>query len=120
MLPWAVAGPVLGAVPLALAAMSAAQTAGRHLPAAAIRKESKKHGLGKRVEGVDLSGKQVLLVEDTSTTGSSTLVAIKAVHDQSADVAGVLLLVDRGGAGPITAAGVPVRSVFTGSELLAK
>lgn len=116
----AVAGLVLGAVPLALATMSAAQTSGQHLPAAAIRKESKKHGLGKRVEGADLRDKQVLIVEDTSTTGASTLDAIKAVQDEGANVAGVVLLVDRGGADPIAAAGVPVRSVFTASELLAK
>ncbi|MGQ4514772.1 orotate phosphoribosyltransferase [Streptomyces sp. DW26H14] len=116
----AVAGLVLGAVPLAIATMSAAQTLGRHVPAAAIRKESKKHGLGKRVEGADLSGKRVLIVEDTSTTGASTLEAIKAVHDEDdANVAGVVLLVDRGGADPVAAAGVPVRSVFTASELLA-
>jgi orotate phosphoribosyltransferase len=114
----AVAGLVLGAVPLALATMTAAHHAGWELPAAAIRKEAKQHGLGKQIEGTDLTGKHVLVVEDTSTTGSSTLTAIEALQDEGATVAGVVLLVDRGGAQAIAATGVPVRSVFTAAELL--
>ncbi|MET8563831.1 orotate phosphoribosyltransferase [Streptomyces flaveolus] len=114
----AVAGLVLGAVPLALATMSAAHDLGHELPAAAIRKEAKRHGLGKRVEGADLQGKRVLVVEDTSTTGASTLDAVAAVQDEGATVVGVVLLVDRGGADRISAAGTPVRSVFTAAELL--
>ncbi|MEW2289263.1 orotate phosphoribosyltransferase [Streptomyces sp. NPDC047841] len=114
----AVAGLVLGAVPLALATMAAAHQAGRELPAAAIRKEAKRHGLAKRIEGADLTGKHVLVVEDTSTTGSSTLTAIEAVEAEGATVAGVVLLVDRGGARTVAATGVPVRSVFTAAELL--
>jgi len=114
----AVAGLVLGAVPLALAAMAAAEDLGRELPAAAIRKEAKSHGLGKRVEGADLAGRRVLVVEDTSTTGASTLAAVEAVRDAGATVAGVVLLVDRGGAQAVAAARIPVRRVFDAADLL--
>ncbi|MEU1300226.1 orotate phosphoribosyltransferase [Streptomyces shenzhenensis] len=116
----AVAGLVLGAVPVALATMAAARDLGQELPAAAIRKEAKQHGLGKRIEGTDLTGKRVLLVEDTSTTGASTLDAIAAVQAERAEVVGVVLLVDRGGADPVAATGIPVRSVFTAADLLGK
>ena len=114
----AVAGPALGAVPLALAAMSAAGENGRDLPSAAVRKEPKRHGLGKRCEGADLKDRRVLVVEDTSTTGASTLDVLDAAEREGVQVVGVVLLVDRGGAAAVAAANVPVRSVFTAAELL--
>ncbi|GGU18183.1 hypothetical protein GCM10010289_44790 [Streptomyces violascens] len=98
--------------------MAAAHKNGRPLPAVAIRKEAKKHGLGRRTEGVDLAGRRVLLVEDTSTTGGSLLTAVEAARAEGAEVAGVVLLVDRGGSRAIAEAGLPVRSVFTADDLL--
>ncbi|MEV0375832.1 phosphoribosyltransferase family protein [Streptomyces sp. NPDC050636] len=113
-----VAGLVLGAVPIAVAVMATAHKNGRSLPAVAIRKEAKKHGLGRRTEGVELAGRRVLLVEDTSTTGGSLLTAVEAARAEGAEVAGVVLLVDRGGSRAIAEAGLPVRSVFTAADLI--
>ncbi|MFI8939980.1 orotate phosphoribosyltransferase [Streptomyces syringium] len=113
-----VAGLVLGAVPIAVAVMAAAHKNGRSLPAVAIRKEAKKHGMGRRTEGVELAGRRVLLVEDTSTTGGSLLTAVEAARVEGAEVAGVVLLVDRGGSRAIAEAGLPVRSVFTAADLI--
>ncbi|MFC9437053.1 orotate phosphoribosyltransferase [Nocardia sp. NPDC057030] len=114
----AVAGLALGAVPVAIAAMTAARDRGRQLPALIIRKEPKRHGLRRRIEGGDIRDTRVLIVEDTSTTGDSTLIAVDAVREEGGTVVGVLLLVDRGGAEAIGAAGIVVRSVFTAADLL--
>ncbi|MBW2540937.1 MAG: orotate phosphoribosyltransferase, partial [Deltaproteobacteria bacterium] len=74
-------GMAVGAVPLVSAVLAAA--AARD-PASAllgffVRKETKKHGLGRRIEGGFAPGQAVALVEDTATTGGSTLEALDAV-----------------------------------------
>ena len=48
----------------------------RRKPAVFIRKESKSHGKSQRIEGGEVSGKRVLLLEDLVTTGSSSLSAV--------------------------------------------
>lgn len=53
-------------------------------PSVFIRKEVKDHGTGKRVEGGDVRGKTVLLVEDLITTGGSSLSAINALRAEGA------------------------------------
>jgi len=63
---------------------------------AVIRKQAKQHGLGKRIEGGFAEGQTVALVEDTTTTGGSTLDAVDAVQEAGGKVARVLCLVDRG------------------------
>ncbi|HEY1175382.1 MAG TPA: orotate phosphoribosyltransferase, partial [Phytomonospora sp.] len=62
----AVGGLTLGADPVAGAML---HTAGRPLDAFVVRKSEKTHGLQRRIEGPDVSGRRVLAVEDTSTTG---------------------------------------------------
>jgi orotate phosphoribosyltransferase len=61
-----------------------------------IRKQAKQHGLGRRIEGGFAEGHTVALVEDTTTTGGSTLDAVDAVQEAGGKVARVLCLVDRG------------------------
>ncbi|MBV7697778.1 hypothetical protein [Streptomyces sp. TRM70350] len=58
----------------------------------------------------------MLLVEDTSTTGASTLAAAATVRSEGAHVAGVVRLVDCGGASAITKADMPVRSMLTAAD----
>ena len=60
-----------------------------------VRKEPKDHGRGRQVEGLDLNGKRVIVVEDTSTTGGSPLQAIEALKKVGAVIAGVAVVVDR-------------------------
>lgn len=98
--PWveAVGGMAVGAVPLVSAVLAAAayHDPGSPLLGFFVRKEAKKHGLGRRVEGAFQAGQTVALVEDTTTTGGSTLEAVDAVLAEGAKVARVLCLVDRG------------------------
>jgi len=97
--PWvdAVGGMAVGAVPVVSAVLAAAagdpQT---KLTGFFVRKEAKKHGLGRQIEGAFTPGMTVALLEDTTTTGGSTLDAVDAVTAAGGKVARVLCLVDRG------------------------
>ncbi|NDG94716.1 MAG: orotate phosphoribosyltransferase [Actinobacteria bacterium] len=75
----AVGGLTLGADPVATAMLHSAARAGRELDAFVVRKSEKTHGLQQRIEGPDVSGRRVLAVEDTSTTGGSVLTAVDAL-----------------------------------------
>ncbi len=94
----AVGGMAVGAVPLVSAVLSAA---GHNDPATLlkgffVRKEAKKYGLGRQIEGGFEKGMSVALVEDTTTTGGSTLDALDIVEAEGGKVTRVFCLVDRG------------------------
>lgn len=55
-------------------------------PSAFVRKESKEHGTGQRIEGADVEGRHVVLIEDMVTSGSSSLDAVQALRQQNAIV----------------------------------
>jgi orotate phosphoribosyltransferase len=98
--PWveAVGGMAVGAVPLVSAVLAAAAYHDPQSPLLGffVRKEAKAHGLGRRIEGAFAPGQTVALLEDTTTTGGSTLEAVDAVEEAGGKVARVLCLVDRG------------------------
>lgn len=107
----AAGGLTMGADPVACAIMHAP---GRPIDAFVVRKATKTHGLQRLIEGADVVGRNVLVVEDTSTTGGSALTAVRAVRDAGANVVGVATVVDRdtGAAETIEADGVPYRSIL--------
>ena len=107
----AVGGLTLGADPVAVAMLHDAARGGGRLDAFVVRKESKSHGLQRRIEGTDVAGRRVLVVEDTSTTGGSALTAVEAVREAGGEVVGVAVIVDRatGAREAIEAAGLPYR-----------
>ncbi len=115
----AVGGLTMGADPVAGAMLHAAAAAGERLDAFVVRKEAKDHGLQKRIEGADVAGRRVVVVEDTSTTGGSPLTAIKALEEAGAEVVAVAVVVDRaaGAAEAIEAAGYPYRYAFNLDDL---
>ena len=92
----AVGGLTLGADPVAAAMLHAAAARGRPLDAFVVRKTEKQHGLQRRIEGPDVTGRRVLAVEDTSTTGGSVLAAVAALREAGADIVAVAVIVDRG------------------------
>ena len=92
----AVGGMAVGAVPLVSAILAAAAKGDDPILGFFVRKEAKKHGLGRQIEGAFSADMQVALVEDTTTTGGSTLDAVTAVEQAGGKVARVLTLVDRG------------------------
>jgi len=116
----AVGGMAVGAVPLVTAVLAAAAgDPATELAGFFVRKETKKHGLGRRIEGHFEPGRTVALVEDTTTTGGSTLDAVDAVEAAGGKVARVLCLVDRGeGAAEAFAdRGLTLEPVFTREDL---
>lgn len=104
----AVGGLTMGADPVAMAMLHAP---GRPLDAFVVRKSAKDHGTGKRIEGPSVSGRRVLAVEDTSTTGGSVLQAVDVLVEAGATVVGVATVIDRntGAAEAIEARGLPYR-----------
>ena len=103
----AVGGLTMGADPVACAALAG----GFEGTAFFVRKETKQHGLQRRVEGPVLeAGDRCVIVEDVVTTGGSTLQAIEAVREAGHEIVGVVSVLDRlaGGAEKIEqAAGAP-------------
>ena len=113
----AVGGLTLGADPVATAMLHASAAQGRRLDAFVVRKAEKQHGLQRRIEGPDVAGRRVLAVEDTSTTGGSVLTAVEALREAGAEVVGVAVIVERGAAPAIEAAGLPYVTAYTLPDL---
>ena len=109
----AVGGLTMGADPVACAALAA----GADVRAFFVRKETKAHGLRRRIEGPPLaSGERCLIVEDVVMFGGSTVQAIEAVLEGGHAIVGVVSVVDRlaGGAARIEqAAGAPYQPCAT-------
>ena len=114
-----VGGLEMGAVPLATAVAVASQAQGRPLPAFFVRKQAKEHGARKLVEGLapgeTPKAKRVVILEDVTTTGGSSLKAIEAVRAEGAIVERVIVVVDRleGAAETFKAAGIPFTAILT-------
>ena len=113
----AVGGLTLGADPVAAAMLHEASQRGRALDAFVVRKEEKAHGLQRRIEGPDVTGRRVLAVEDTSTTGRSVLTAVEALRQAGAEVVGTAVIVDRGAGAAVRAAGLEFRSAYALTDL---
>ena len=62
-------------------------------PSVFIRKEAKSHGKRRRIEGGDVAGKRVLLVEDHITTGGSSIDAVLELREAGANVSDVLAII---------------------------
>ncbi len=69
--PDAVGGMAIGADPITAAIITLAGQTGRELKGFIVRKETKEHGTGRRVEGPVQPGDRVVIVEDVVTTGGS-------------------------------------------------
>lgn len=115
----AVGGLTLGADPVATALLHAAASRGQDLDAFVVRKEAKAHGMQRRIEGPDVAGRRVVVVEDTSTTGGSPLTAVQAVREAGGEVVGVATIVDRGTGAreAIEALGVPYHPLLGLADL---
>lgn len=114
----AVGGPATAAIPPACAAL--AVPAGEELRGFFVRGARKEHGLQRWVEGPVEPGDRCLVVEDTVTSGGSTVAALERVAEQGLEVAAVVAVVDRlagGGEAIESASGAPYRSLVTIDEI---
>jgi orotate phosphoribosyltransferase len=112
-----VGGLTLGADPVATAMLHAASAGEGFLDACVVRKAGKAHGLQRRIEGPDVAGRTVLVVEDVSTTGGSPLTAAAALQEEGAEVVAVAVVVDRGARAAVEAAGFEYRAAFELADL---
>ena len=114
-----IGGLEMGAVPLAAAVAAVSFAKGRPLPAFFVRKQAKEHGTQSVIEGLvkgeTIAGRRVIIVEDVTTTGGSSLKAVEAVRAEGASVVRVITLVDRleGAADTFAAAGIAFSPLLT-------
>lgn len=114
-----VGGLEMGAVPIAASVAAIAHTRGRQLPAFFVRKQAKEHGTKSLIEGLGrdetLAGKKVVIVEDVTTTGGSSIKAAEAIRAAGGDIVRVITVVDRldGAADAFAAAGLPFHPLLT-------
>jgi len=115
----AVGGLTMGADPVATAILHQGAAQGKTLDAFVVRKQAKAHGMARQVEGPSVAGKQVVVLEDTSTTGGSPLTAAEALVAAGAEVVAVATVVDRdtGARQAIEAAGYPYLTAITLGDL---
>lgn len=115
----AVGGPMIGADPVAGAIAAVSYSEGRPVTAFIVRKEPKKHGKMKWVEGPLPEGARVVIVDDVITTGASVLKAIEGIEAAGCKVVKVIALVDRveGGRQFLASKGYVVETFFTPSDL---
>jgi len=114
-----IGGLTLGADPIALATSVIAGQKEITLISFVVRKEPKKHGLMKWIEGGISVGDRVVILDDVITTGGSAIKAIRKAEESGLKIVKVIVLVDReeGGRENIKKIGYQVESIFTKSEL---
>jgi len=117
-----VGGLTLGADPIATATSIAAALDGQEVHAFIIRKEPKGHGTGQWLEGRKNlpPGSRVVIVEDVTTTGGSSMKAVERARQEGLEVVGIVTLVDReeGARENIEGEGVALRAVFTRTQVV--
>jgi orotate phosphoribosyltransferase len=117
-----VGGLEMGAVPLVSATAAMSAVAGKPVRAVFVRKAAKEHGTRSLIEGLvegeTLKGAHVVVVEDVTTTGGSSLKAVAALRDAGAEVRHVVTVVDReeGAKQAFAAAGVTLHALYRKSE----
>jgi orotate phosphoribosyltransferase len=118
-MPDAIGGMAIGADPITAAVITVADQRGIPLKGFIVRKEAKGHGKGKDVEGPIRAGQTAIIVEDTVTTGGSSLAAIEKAQAAGLRVKGVVAIIDRleGGAEAFAQRGYSLRTLLTIRDL---
>ncbi len=87
-------GPAYKGIPLATGVAMVLAQQGRNVPLAFNRKEAKSHGEGGKMIGAPLQGR-VLIIDDVITAGTAIRESIDIIRDQGAEVAGIVIGLDR-------------------------
>jgi orotate phosphoribosyltransferase len=84
-----------------------------------VRRETKKHGGERRVEGQLLPGDRVVLVDDLITTGKNAQQAAEAIRTEGGRVQHAIVLIDRqeGGAAALAQAGLRLCAFTTVTKI---
>jgi orotate phosphoribosyltransferase len=116
----AIGGLTLGADPIVGSVIALAGQRGLKLKGFIVRKEPKKHGTQRSIEGALKPGSRVIIIDDVVTKGSSTFRAIEEVEKLKCRVTRTAALVDReeGGGEELIRRGYRFTPVFRLKELL--
>jgi len=114
----AIGGPTMGADPIVTAVALVSHLEGSPLPAFIVRKQPKKHGARRHIEGHLPEGGSVAIVDDVITTGKSIIRAIEVVEEAGASVGKVIVILDRnqGGAAELQGRGYSFVSLLSADE----
>ena len=118
-----VGGLAIGAVPLVNSIAMLSHQRGRPIPGFFVRSQVKDHGSQRRIEGTSesLAGKNVVIVEDVTTTGGSACTALEAAMADGANIVLVLSIVDRleGAVENFKNRGIDFQAIYTADEFMA-
>lgn len=111
----AIGGMAIGAIPIVAATVARSYQSERPLPGFYVRKEIKDHGTQRLIDGLDVNGRHVILVEDVTTTGGSLLKAAMAVRSHGGVVSHAITVVDRleGGADHLSQHDITLLALLT-------
>lgn len=115
----AIGGPTLGADPIVSGACLFAYNHKKNLRGFIVRKNPKKHGRQKLIEGGELLPyEKVILVDDVATSGSSLIKAIEVLNKQKVKPIKAIVVVDRaeGAKENLAKLNCPLTSLFTKSD----
>jgi orotate phosphoribosyltransferase len=115
----AVGGMATAAIPPVACVVLRSQERGHPLRGFYVRDQAKTRGTQRQIEGQLSRGDRVVLIEDTMTSGRSTMTAVEAVRAEGCTVARVITVVDRqqGGADLYAAEGIPFEALVTLSAI---
>jgi orotate phosphoribosyltransferase len=116
-----IGGMAAGALPVTDAIVNAAFERGYDLTGFFVRKETKAHGLQQQIEGAFKKDRATAVIDDTITTGGSSLQAVAAMRAAGADVRTAFALVERGegAADAFKREGLKYVYLFTAEEIRA-
>jgi orotate phosphoribosyltransferase len=91
-----IGGMAAGALPVTDAIVNASFARGYDLTGFFVRKETKAHGLQQQIEGAFNAERSTAVIDDTITTGGSSLQAVTAMRAAGATVRVAFAMVERG------------------------
>jgi len=115
----AVGGMATAAIPVVAAVVLRSRERGCPMRGFYVREKAKTRGTQRQIEGQLEPGEKAVLIEDTMTSGRSTMTAVEAVRAQGSAVEKVFAVVDReqGGAALYAEAGIPFEALVRLSDI---
>ncbi|MCP8310462.1 MAG: orotate phosphoribosyltransferase [Candidatus Methylarchaceae archaeon HK01M] len=109
----------IGGIPTAGLTYATAVAYNLKKPFIYVRKETRKHGVLKRVEGLLPPGWRVVILDDLITTGNSILRTAKAIREEGGIIEDALVLIDRmeGGKERLVVSNVKLRAIANITEI---
>jgi orotate phosphoribosyltransferase len=88
-------------------------------PMVFVRKKAKEYGTRRIAEGMDIKGKNLLVVEDVVTSGGQIILSVEELRKVGANIKTAVCVIDReqGGKENLSKVGIELISLFTMSEI---